>query len=543
MNYNEREQLERKLILKRELKRRKQKKKNDDFSIYGIVNKEREVVRCWQDSINGIKEVSKDLEATVLVPEKIEKLVTVNKRYKAVIGGRGSGKSVTINKILVCKAKDKKVKVACFREFMNSISESTYSGLVDEIEELGFENFKITSSNIDNESNNSSFLFKGLARNVQSVKSMNGINIAFTDEAQTISDISIKVLKPTIREDNSELWFAGNPESSADPFSKEFITKYQKVLDRDGIYEDSHRLVIVCNYYDNPFFPSVLENERLEDLKNLPRPIYDWIWLGKFLDTVDNPVIQPEWFDSAIDMHKLPQFKKLMRPKGAIIASHDVSDNGDDSKGYACRHGSVITSVKEKVDGDISDGAQWAIKLSLSDSADIFTFDASGMGVGIRKEVNESLRVKRIQIDEHRGGDRPDDFDKIYEGFDQYNKNNNKKNSEIFRNKRAQYIWRLRDRFYNSYKAVVKGEYINPDDCISLCSEGIDNIEMLRSEICRQPLKNNASGLIQMMSKSDMKKIGIQSPNLLDSVAMTMITPKPPEEEWKDLDYEELHIV
>lgn len=537
----ERRIIEEKVAIKLELKKRKRKRLNKEFSCYGIVNMNREVIRVWQDSVNGLTLVD-DKEPTILIPEILEKLVTTKKDYKIIIGGRGSGKSVTVNKILACKSKDHKLKIACFREFMNSISDSTYSSLVEEIHELEFDDFKVTNSTIENK-RGSEFIFKGLARNIESIKSMNSVKIAFTDEAQTVSDASLKVLKPTIRSQGSELWFVGNPQSSADAFSKEFIIPYQKQLDKFGIYEDDEVLVIVCNYKDNPFFPEKLERDRLKDYENLPRAMYDWIWLGKFNDTVANAIIQPEWFDAAIDMHKNPKFQKMMEPKGMIISSHDVSDNGEDSKGYACRHGSIITNVKEKSDGDIADGADWAVSLALSDKCDIFTFDASGMGVGIRKDVNKAFSGKKIEVDEHRGGDTPDEADEIFEGFDVFNKKAAKKNKEVFKNKRAQYIWRLRDRFYNSYRAVVKNEYINPDDCISLCSLGIENLEALRSEICRQPMKNNSNGVIQMMSKEDMKKIGISSPNLLDAVAMTMITPKPKKKQFKKLNYQDYNVV
>lgn len=537
----ERRILEEKVAIKLELKKRKRRKLNKEFSCYGIVNMNREVIRVWQDSVNGLTLVD-DKEPTILIPEILEKLVTTKKDYKIIIGGRGSGKSVTVNKILACKSKDHKLKIACFREFMNSISDSTYSSLVEEIHELEFDDFKVTNSTIENK-RGSEFIFKGLARNIESIKSMNSVKIAFTDEAQTVSDASLKVLKPTIRSQGSELWFVGNPQSSADAFSKEFIIPYQKQLDKFGIYEDDEVLVIVCNYKDNPFFPEKLERDRLKDYENLPRAMYDWIWLGKFNDTVANAIIQPEWFDAAIDMHKNPKFEKMMEPKGMIISSHDVSDNGEDSKGYACRHGSIITNVKEKSDGDIADGADWAVSLALSDKCDIFTFDASGMGVGIRKDVNKAFSGKKIEVDEHRGGDTPDEADEIFEGFDVFNKKAAKKNKEVFKNKRAQYIWRLRDRFYNSYRAVVKNEYINPDDCISLDSSGIENMEALRSEICRQPMKNNSNGVIQMMSKEDMKKIGISSPNLLDAVAMTMITPKPKKKQFKKLNYQDYNVV
>jgi phage terminase large subunit len=97
---------------------------------------------------------------------------------------------------------------------------------------------------------------------------------------------------------------------------------------------------------------------------------------------------------------------------------------------------------------------------------------------------------------------------------------NPKTNKETFKNKRAQYYWALRDRFYNTYRAVVRGEYVDPDTMISLDSSGIDNIDALRSEVCRVPIKANNNGYIQIMSKIEMKSIKIPSPGMADSLMM-----------------------
>ena len=79
----------------------------------------------------------------------------------------------------------------------------------------------------------------------------------------------------------------------------------------------------------------------------------------------------------------------------------------------------------------------------------------------------------------------------------------------------------MRDKFFNSYRAVVKGEWIDPTEMISISSEGCDDLVSLRSEICRIPSKPNGRGLFQIMGKADMAKNGIKSPNMADSVMMT----------------------
>ena len=100
-----------------------------------------------------------------------------------------------------------------------------------------------------------------------------------------------------------------------------------------------------------------------------------------------------------------------------------------------------------------------------------------------------------------------------------------KKYKDTFKNNRSQYYTELSRRFYNTYLCRVKGKYIDPAEMISLNLDGIDDIITLRSELCQIPLKDNGQGLIQIMSKNDMKRLGIKSPNMADSIMMSMFMP------------------
>jgi phage terminase large subunit len=113
-------------------------------------------------------------------------------------------------------------------------------------------------------------------------------------------------------------------------------------------------------------------------------------------------------------------------------------------------------------------------------------------------------------------------------------------NKDTFKNKRAQYYWSLRDRFYNTYRAVEKGEYVDPDLMISLSSE-IPFLEKLRSEVCRIPKKPNGNGLIQILNKDEMKRLKIPSPNMADSLMMSMRAAGQ-SKAWKPLNYQKVSI-
>lgn len=478
----------------------------------------------------------------IYIAAKLEKVLTSTKRFVVVIGGRGSGKSVQIHDIAIASVRDLRQKVYCLREFQNSIEDSVHSLITNEYERLGFDGFS-TQNNIIFHESGGEFKFKGLARNPASIKSANGFHKFLFEEAQTASKESIEMLTPTARNkakaglpkrfivDNDEqvnehitdlnivqLIFIANPASSADPFSQRFIVPFKHELDRNGFYEDELHLVVKMNYDDNPWFEdSGLDAERQYDMDNLPPASYAHIWGGEFNDHVDNALIPSEWFNAAIDAH----IKLGFKPQGALVSALDPSDQGADAKGYALRHGSVVTQVKEIENCDAYQGCDIALGWAFSDNSDYFIWDADGLGATLRNHITNISSSKRINLQMFRGSEGVDNPDVMY-SFD--NKGvpirNPKTNKDTFRNKRSQYYWALRDRFYNTYRAVVRGEYVDPDTMISLDSSGIDNIDALRSEVCRIPLKENNNGYIQIMSKLEMKALKIPSPNMADALMM-----------------------
>jgi len=447
------------------------------------------------------------------IPQKLARFEAVPKRYKIAIGGRGSGKSMSIADLCLMDAQVKGIKTACFREYQNSIDDSVHALLGAEIDRLDLQGFEVQSTLIKC-AGQDAFKFRGLARNPEGIKSMHGFQRFWVEEAQTISFSSLKAITPTLRTDDSEIWMSANPRSSVDPFSQRFIQPFEKQLRRDGVYEDDLHLIVWVNHDDNPMFPSVLESERVNDQRTMSAALYRHIWEGDYYDEVEDTIIPVEWFDAAIDAHVKLGFK----PEGAVIASHDPSDEGGDSKGYALRHGSVFLKVSEKITGDVNEGMDWAIEQALNDRADWFVWDCDGLGVSLKRQVDQSLDGKKVERMMFKGSESPEDAELLYQ--------NGNKNRDTFLNKRAQYWWKLRDRFYATHRAI-KGEYIDPEELISLCSS-IECLDQLRSEVCRIPQKRNNNGKIQIMSKIDMAKkpYQIPSPNMADAMMMAMFSPK-----------------
>ena len=176
--------------------------------------------------------------------------------------------------------------------------------------------------------------------------------------------------------------------------------------------------------------------------------------------------------------------------------------------------------VRSTTAGRIDTATDWATSFAIDKRPDVFTWDADGMGMGLKRQITDALDGKKIEIEAFRGSEAADDPDRIYER--EIEVKNPKTNREMFTNKRSQYYSILRDRMLKTYLAVEKGERaFSPDDLISFSSE-ISEIRALRAELCRIPRKYNSSGRIQLMTKQEMLKDGIDSPNMADAVMMLM---------------------
>lgn len=454
------------------------------------------------------------------IPLKLRPFLEEHRRFKVAYGGRGAGKSETFASIFAMKAQVEKALIGCFREYQNSIEDSVYSLIREMINRYEITGYNVQKSTIDHV-DGGGMRFKGLARSVEGVKSMYGFKYFWLEEGQFISAESLKLLTPTLREKNSECWISANPMSSADPFSQRFIVPYQRELDRFGIYMDDLHLIIKLNYEDNPWFPKELEAERMHDYTHLPRALYDHIWRGAFNDHIQDSIIRSEWFDAAIDAHVRLGFE----PRGAIIVAHDPSDLGTDDRSTVVRQGSVILDARLQHHGDVNHGCDWATGIANRRNADVFVWDADGMGLSLKRQVSDAFKGKRVQVEPFKGSASPHNPGRVYQPIKYDTTTARKSNKQVFKNARAQHYWNLRDRFFNTYHAVEHGRYCDPDEMISISSD-IEILPLLRSEICRIPRKPVSSGLIQIMTKVEMKRLKIQSPNLADAVMMSMITPR-----------------
>lgn len=193
-------------------------------------------------------------------------------RYKGVYGGRGSGKSHFFGELLVesCQA-ERGTLAVCIREAQRTLAQSSKRLIEGKIASLGLgHGFKLFSDKIETPGDGL-IIFRGLQdHTADSIKSLEGFRIAWIDEAQSLSARSLALLRPTIRAKDSELWASWNPRRKSDA-----IDDFLRTRQPDGA------LVVKANWRDNPWFPEVLEEERLLDQKLYPER-YDHIWEGDY---------------------------------------------------------------------------------------------------------------------------------------------------------------------------------------------------------------------------------------------------------------------
>jgi phage terminase large subunit len=203
-------------------------------------------------------------------------------RYRVLYGGRGGAKSWGVARALLIKAAKEPLRILCAREFMTSMRDSVHKLLSDQIVDLNLQSFfEITQASIRGK-NGSEFSFVGLKNNVANVKSYEGVDICWCEEAQSITRLSWNVLIPTIRKPDSEIWITFNPELETDETYQRFV-----------VHKPDNAVVTKVNWNDNPWFPDTLKLE-MESLKARDPEAHRTVWEGFCRQTVDGAIFAKE---------------------------------------------------------------------------------------------------------------------------------------------------------------------------------------------------------------------------------------------------------
>jgi len=240
---------------------------------------------------------------TVETPEAFAELYSVPLgavRGRCYYGGRGSAKSWQVARALLIHGVQRPLRILCTREFQSSVKDSVHRLLKDQIYALGLESFyRVTDSTIVG-SNGTRFLFKGIRKNINEIKSTEGIDICWLEEAESVSEKSWKVLTPTIRKAGSEIWVTFNPALPTDATYKRLV-----------INKPAGWIVRLVNFTENPFFPQVLDDEQREMAATDPDG-WQHVWGGEPWMRSDAQVLADKWkvldFTATPETHGIPLF-------------------------------------------------------------------------------------------------------------------------------------------------------------------------------------------------------------------------------------------
>lgn len=406
---------------------------------------------------------------TVQLPKEFKPLFDEWWRHAIIEGGRYSLKSHTVARFLLLIARLKKVRIACLRQFQKNIADSSYQLLIDLIEQYGFSEFVWTNDTITNTVTGSTFIFKGLDRNVETtIKALEGIDIAWIDEAQTITLKSIRILTPTIRKPGSKIIWTLNRLTDLDPVISYFITDPPR---KDVWHLEVDYRIAQKNGWLSKEILYEIEQSRI----NHPED-YAHDYLGKALNVSDKNIIQTSQVIEA--MHREAD------SEGAIEVGVDVARLGGDRTVFVKRKGLreiARVSYTKKRTTEVCDLLE---NFVVQDTNVLIKIDDTGVGGGVTDEmIARGYNVMPINF-----GAKASNPDK--------------------------------------YPNLISEAWFYLQTIIEQIS--IANDKDLLVELSNREWKMDSKGRRGVESKDDYKKRGFRSPDLADATILCFYTPPEP---------------
>ena len=443
-----------------------------------------------------------------------------NARYKALYGGRASSKSHDAAGFAVYLAANYNVRFLCARQFQNRISESVYTLIKDKIENSVFRGeFVLTNNSILHKGTGSEFLFYGIARNLSEIKSTEGIDILWLEEAHYLTKEQWLVIEPTIRKEGSQIWLIWNPDEYMDFVYQNFVVNPPKDCIRRQI-----------NWQENPFLSETMVAVIAEAYERDAKAA-EHIYGGIPKMGGDKSIINLTYIMAAIDAHK----KLGWEPVGKRQIGFDVADDGDDANALVESYGNVVLYAEEW-DGLEDELLKSCVKVynRAVESGSKIVWDSIGVGASAGskfKELNEA-RNFNIEYDAFNAGGAIDNPDGIYLKLP----HKDITNRDHFSNLKAQKWVEVADRFRKTYENVTQGAKHPTDELISINSETFPKnlLEQLKMELSQPRKDTDGNGRFKVESKKDLKARGIDSPNIADAFIMSMIKPKREAAGWFD---------
>ena len=405
----------------------------------------------------------------VKLPSEFKPLFDSWWRHAVIEGGRYSLKSHTVARFLLLTARSRRVRIACLRQFQKNIADSSYQLLIDLIQQYGFSEFVWTNDTITNTNTGSTFIFKGLDRNVETtIKSLEGIDIAWIDEAQTITLKSIRILNPTIRKPGSKIIWTLNRLTDLDPVISYFITNPPR---KDVWHLEVDYRIAQKNGW--------LSNEILYEIEqakiNHPED-YAHDYLGKALAISDKNIIQTAQVIEAMG--------REVDDEGAIEVGVDVARLGGDRTVFVKRKGLKEIGRASFTKKRTTEVCDLLVNFIGADKDVLIKIDDTGVGGGVTDEmIARGYNV--IPINFGAKASNPDKYPNLI--------------SEAW--------------FY--LQSII--------DNISIAND-----KDLLVELSNREWKMDSKGRRGVESKDDYKKRGFRSPDLADATILCFYTPPEP---------------
>ena len=412
-------------------------------------------------------------------------------RHRVLYGGRASSKSYEFAGMAASLAQQYQTRFLCVRRYQNKIKESVYTLIKDQIDRFDMPGFNIMATSIEHE-NGSEFVFYGIERNTDEIKSFEGADVLWIEEAHNLTKEQWQILKPTIRKQGSEIWISFNPKLITD-----FV--YQRFV----VNPPADTRVRLINYLENPFLSDTALAD-IEDLKTEDHEEYEHIYLGVPRADDDMAVIKRTWLEAAVDADK----KLGIDLSGARTVGYDVADSGDDKNAVAVFDGAICTGMDEwkAPEDELSQSAKRA--WSCVEGGRML-YDSIGVGA----HTGSTLKEQGISSGYYKfnAGGAVVNPDKEYAP--------KIKNKEKFENLKAQAWQDVADRLRNTFNAVNKGMVYPASELISISSD-VPKLERLKTELSSPRKRYSKRGLDMVETKDELAKRGVSSPNLADAFIM-----------------------
>lgn len=405
----------------------------------------------------------------VKLPSEFKPLFDSWWRHAVIEGGRYSLKSHTVARFLLLTARSKRVRIACLRQFQKNIADSSYQLLIDLIQQYGFSEFVWTNDTITNTNTGSTFIFKGLDRNVETtIKSLEGVDIAWIDEAQTITLKSIRILNPTIRKPGSKIIWTLNRLTDLDPVIFYFITNPPR---KDVWHlEVDYRIAQKNGWLSNEILYEI-EQARI----NHPED-YAHDYLGKALSISDKNIIQTAQVIEAMG--------REIDDEGAIEVGVDVARLGGDRTVFVKRKGLKEIGRASYTKKRTTEVCDLLVNFIGADKDVLIKIDDTGVGGG----VTDGMIARGYNVTPINFGAKASNPDK--------------------------------------YPNLISEAWFYLQSIIDQIS--IANDKDLLVELSNREWKMDSKGRRGVESKDDYKKRGFRSPDLADATILCFYTPPEP---------------